>query len=139
MVESVIKTLGHDPEESRVETESELPAWRVRKGSALVTVTIYPHGGDGENHLQVTADVLRLDDKVDRLALYGRLLELNASTVKGAAFGLENGHVVLVSERSTVDLQLSEVKDLVARVEEYADHYDDLLAGEFGGVVAGRV
>jgi hypothetical protein len=137
MVEDVIKTLGHDPDESRIETHDDMPAWRVQKGSAFVTVIIHSDGKSDENQLQVSAELVRLDAKVDRLRLYQRLLELNATAVKGAAFGLQNDHVVLVSERSTLDLDLSEVEDLVKKIEVYADHYDDTLVAEFGGQLAG--
>jgi hypothetical protein len=138
MVEDVIKTLGHDPDESRIETHDDMPAWRVQKGSAFVTVIIRSDGKGDENQLQVSAEVVRLDGKVDRAKLFQRLLELNATTVKGAAFGLAGNDVILVAERSTLDLDLSEVEDLVKKIEEYADHYDDALVGEFGGSIAGK-
>ncbi len=137
MVEDVIKTLGHDPDESRIETHDDMPAWRVQKGSAFVTVIIHSDGKGDENQLQVSAAVVRLDTSVDRPRLFQRLLELNASSIKGAAFGLRDSEVVLVSERSTLDLDLSEVEDLVKKIEEYADHYDDALVAEFGGQIAG--
>ena len=140
MVEDVIKTLGHDPDESRIETPNggDMPAWRVQKGSAFVTVIIRSDGKGDENQLQVSAEVVRLDGKVDRAKLFQRLLELNATTVKGAAFGLSGNDVILVAERSTLDLDLSEVEDLVKKIEAYADHYDDALVGEFGGSIAGK-
>jgi Putative bacterial sensory transduction regulator len=133
MVEDVIKSLGHNPDESRIEQAT--PTWRVQKGSAFVTVSL--SSAEDENQIQVSAGVLRLDAKVDRLRLFQRLLELNASTIKGAAFGLQDDQVVLVAERSTLDLDLSEVKQLIQTVEEYADHYDDALVGEFGGTIVG--
>jgi hypothetical protein len=139
MVEDVIKTLGHDPDESRIETQhGDTPAWRVQKGSAFVTVIIRSDGKGDENQLQVSAEVIRLDGKVDRARLFQRLLELNATTVKGAAFALQGNDVILVAERSTLDLDLSEVEDLVKKIEAYADHYDDALVGEFGGIIAGK-
>jgi hypothetical protein len=138
MVEDVIKSLGHDPDESRIETHDDMPAWRVQKGSAFVTVIIQG-GPKDENLLLVSAELLRLDGKVDRLKLFQRLLELNASTIKGAAFGLRGSDVVMVAERSTIDLDLSEVQEVVQKVEEYADHYDDILVGEFGGQLSSSV
>src|SRR5438552_7124093 len=95
MVEDVIKTLGHDPDESRIETHDDMPAWRVQKGSAFVTVVIQSDGKSEENQLQVTASIVRLDLKVDRLRLFQRLLELNTSALKGAAFGLHGNEVVI--------------------------------------------
>jgi hypothetical protein len=134
MVEQAISSLGHDPEDSRLGTYT----WRVRKGSALVTVGILI-GEHGVNRLQVSADVMRIDELVDKPRLFERLLELNFMQVKGAAFALRDNTVVLVSERSTIDLDRSEVDDLVARVQEYADRYDDELVTEYGGRLAGQL
>jgi hypothetical protein len=134
MVEQAISSLGHNPDDARLGTYT----WRVRKGSALVTVAVLI-GENGENRLQVSADVIRIDAHVDRPRLFERLLELNFMAVKGAAFALRDSTVVLVSERSTIDLDLSEVDDLVSRVQEYADRYDDELASEYGGRIAGQL
>jgi hypothetical protein len=135
MVEDAIGALGHVPEESRIDSADDLPAWKVEKGTAHVYVQL---GVDGDrNILKVTAPLMRLAPAVDETRLYRRLLELNASDVKGVAFGLRQEAVVLLAERSTVDLDPSEVLDLIRRVEDFAGHYDDLLVKEFGGVRAG--
>jgi hypothetical protein len=135
MVEDVIASLGHPPDESRIETASAMPAWRVKKGSAWVTVSI--SGDEDDNHLHVAAKVLVLDAAVDRASLFQRLLELNAGEIKGAAFALAGDDVLLLTERSTIDLDLSEVQETIRRLETYADHWDDALIAEFGGVRAG--
>lgn len=135
MIEETIQALGHEPDESRLETQDVMPAWRVKKGSAYVYVALQAR--DGANHLQVTAPVMHLDAQIDRPRLFQRLLELNATAVRGAAFALKDGDVVLTAERPTTDLDLSEVHDLLKRVEDYADHYDDRLVEEFGGRMAG--
>jgi hypothetical protein len=67
-------------------------------------------------------------------ALFGHLLELNASLC-GVAFASDGDHVLLVSERSTLDLDLSEVRDAIERVTTYADEHDDVLVARFGGQV----
>ena len=66
-------------------------------------------------------------------SLCRHLLTLNAGTLVGVAFGLNGDHVVLVAERNTFDLDLSEVQDMINRVGHYADYYDDALVNEFGG------
>jgi hypothetical protein len=139
MIESVIQALGHDPAKSRISTGSDADshAWRVQKGSAFVTVSLRNEAG--ENQLQVSAPVMRMDGKVVRAKLYQRLLELNLTTIKGAAFALQGNDVLLVAERPTLDLDLSEVEDLLKKIETYADHYDDVLVAEFGGAVAGTL
>jgi hypothetical protein len=135
MVEDAIKHLGHVPDESRIDSADDLPAWKVEKGSAHVYVQL---GVDGDrNVLKVTAPVMKLGQAVDEKRLYQRLLELNASIVRGVAFGLRQETVVLVAERPTADLDPPEVVDVIKRVEDFADHYDDLLVKEFGGTLAG--
>jgi hypothetical protein len=137
MVEEVLQNLGHDPAESRVTGKDTWPAWKVQKGSA--TVFILMDGRGEENFLRIVAPVVHLDDKLDRPKLFERLLSLNHGEVYGAAFALdtERNLVVLVCERSTIDLDRSEVLDLVNRVTVYADRYDDILVDEFGGQKAG--
>lgn len=135
MIEEVIEGLGHVVDDSRLETQDAMPAWRVQKGSAHVYIIISDHNGD--NHLTVTAPVMHLEDVDDRVKLYGKLLELNAGEIKGAAFALKDDAIVITAERSTVDLDRSEVEDLVKRVEEYADFWDDRLVSVFGGRIAG--
>ncbi|MDR7511084.1 MAG: YbjN domain-containing protein [Armatimonadota bacterium] len=135
MIEETISALGHDPDKSRLETQDLMPAWRVKKGSAHVYVALYSK--DGANHLRVTAPVMHLEGEVDRPRLFQRLLELNASDVRGAAFALTGTEIVLTADRPTLDLDRSEVHDLLRRVEDYADSFDDRLVAEFGGRMAG--
>lgn len=135
MVEDAITALGHVPDESRLDSADDLPAWKVGKGSAHVYVQIGVRGDD--NVLKVTAPVVKVDIAVNERQLYRRLLELNASKVTGVAFGLRQDVVVLYAERSTVDLDPSEVLDAIKRVADFADQYDDLLVKEFGGTLAG--
>jgi hypothetical protein len=136
MVDDAISALGHVPDESRiVGAEADMPAWRVKKGSAHVFVSLGIQGH--ENVLRVLAPVLHVAPGTDKLKLFRHLLELNATAVTGAAFGLQGEDVVLCAERTTVDLDPSEVMDMIRRVENFADQYDDLLVAEFGGRAAG--
>ena len=135
MIEDVLASLGHSPDLSRVPGKDTYPAWRVQKGSAHVFILL--DGVAGENFLRITAPVIHVDPAADKVGLYQKLLELNRTEVYGAAFALDGSVVVLTSQRSTTDLDRSEVLDLVKRVEEYADKYDDLLVDEFGGRSAG--
>jgi hypothetical protein len=75
---------------------------------------------------------MRMDAKVDRPALFTHLLQLNTGLC-GAAFALDGDRVLLVSERSTLDIDRSEVLELIKRVATYADDYDDVLVARFGG------
>ena len=56
----------------------------------------------------------------------------------GIAFAIRQNEVVLVAERSTLDLDRSEVFQMIERVQECADHYDDALVDEFGGRLGGN-
>ena len=85
-------------------------------------------------HLRVCAIVMTLDAKVDRPALFAHLLELNAA-LAGSAFATNGDQVLLVSERSTLDLDRSEVLDTIRRVTTQADEHDDVLVARFGGAV----
>jgi hypothetical protein len=68
-----------------------------------------------------------------QLRLFSRLLTANARELTGAAFGLKGDTVVLTTDRSTTDLDPSEVKEMILRVGYYADAYDDALVSEYGG------
>jgi hypothetical protein len=130
LVEQALTQLGHAPAESRVTEPAAAEAWRIVVGSATTRIAVtrsraFPH-------LRVSAVVMSLDEAVDRPALFAHLLELNASLC-GAAFATEADHVLLVSERSTLDLDLSEVLELIERVTTYADEHDEVLVARFGG------
>jgi hypothetical protein len=133
LVGDVLDELGH-PEE-RIKDPAALHAWQIRKGSAVIRVALI-HRTEF-THLRVSAIVMTLDDKVDRLALYAHLLELNANLC-GAAFAIDNAHVLIVGERSTLDLDRSEVKDAIERITMYADEHDDVLVARFGGTLGAR-
>ena len=133
LVEAVLGELGHDAAQSRLgDGAGALHAWQVRKGSALTRISLVSR--TEFTHLRVCSTVMTVDGKVDRGALHAHLLELNASLC-GAAFATEGAHVLLVAERSTLDLDRSEVRELIKRVTTYADDHDDALVAKFGGVL----
>ena len=105
-------------------------AWKISKGSATAQITLVDRAEF--THIRVCSTVMTLDDKVDRTALFTHLLELNAG-IAGAAFATEGDRVLLLSERSTLDLDRSEVLYLVQHVTESADNHDDVLVARFGG------
>jgi hypothetical protein len=72
-------------------------------------------------------------ESLTRPTLLKHLLELNAARLTGAAFGLRDDEVVVTADRSTAGLDPIEVEEMISRVAEYADHYDDALTAEFGG------
>ena len=50
MVERVIRELGLDPDENRLETQQPGHAWGIMKGSAEVFIFILPSEDSGEPH-----------------------------------------------------------------------------------------
>jgi hypothetical protein len=135
LVEQVLAELGHPPDASRIKEPGASHAWRLVKGSAIkgsaiTRVTVVQRSAFP--HLRVSAVVMTLDDSVDRAALFAHLLEQNARLC-GVAFATDDDHVLLVSERSTLDLDHSEVHDAIERVTTYADEHDDVLVARFGG------
>lgn len=130
LVEAAIATLGHSAPASRTKDATALYAWQIPKGSALTRITLI-HRTDF-THLRVCAIVMTLDRQVDRHALFAHLLDLNASLC-GVAFATAGDQILLVAERSTLDLDRSEVLELIRRVTTYADEHDDVLVTRFGG------
>ncbi len=137
MVEDVLLELGHYVNQCRVEPDPDgKHAWQVKRGSAIVRIALGLR--EDRPHLRVVSTVLTLDPRVDQRALYQHLLELNRSVLCSMAFALDGPYVLLVAERPTLDLDRSEVFDLLRRIEHYADEYDDRLVGLFGGSL-GRI
>lgn len=132
LLEDVLGELGHPSAQSRIADSGALHAWRIPKGSAVTRVTLVSR--TDFTHLRVCAVVMTLDGKVDRGALFSHLLDLNAG-MSGAAFATEGDQVLLVSERSTLDLDRSELLDAIKRVTTLADDHDDLLVTRFGGAL----
>jgi len=134
MIEGVLRDLGHDPAATRSGTDAE-PQWGFEHGSTSVVVALVDR--EDYTHLRVVAPVMTTDARVDVLKLYRHLLTLHGHEVYGAAFAAFQNEIQLVAERSTIDLDRSEVRDTIERVRDYADHYDDLLVEQFGGRVGG--
>jgi hypothetical protein len=130
LVEAALADLGHSAPASRVTDARALHAWEIPKGSSITRVTLI-HRTDF-THLRVSATVMTLDGTIDRPELYAHLLDLNASLC-GVAFATAGDQILLVAERSTLDLDRSEVLELIRRVTTYSDEHDDVLVTRFGG------
>jgi hypothetical protein len=130
LVEQVLSDLGYPPATTRVSEPGASHVWRLVKGSAITRVAVIERAKFP--HLRISAVVMTLDAAVDRDALFAHLLDLNAGLC-GVAFATDGDRVLLVSERSTLDLDDSEVRDAIERVMTYADEHDDVLVARFGG------
>jgi hypothetical protein len=137
LIEEVLGELGHAPASSRIELGGDpapTHAWRIIKGSATATVALIPR--PEFTHLRISSTVMTLDGRVARGALFAHLLELNGGLC-GNAFAIDGDRVLLVAERSTLDLDRSEILDLIRRVAANADMHDDALVAAFGGTLGG--
>jgi hypothetical protein len=134
LVEEVLTELGYPPADARIQDAGALHAWQISKGSATTRVTLVDR--TEFTHLRVCSAVMTVDAKVDRPALFAHLLELNAGLC-GAAFATEGERVLLLGERTTLDLDRSEVLDMIKRITSSADDHDDVLVARFGGKLGG--
>jgi hypothetical protein len=86
----------------------------------------------GEYEFQVQMGIMWTPDD-DREVFYRRLLEVNHGFRGRAAFCVDaQGMVSLVAARPVLDLDSSEVVDLILWTSQQADRFDDVLLKEFG-------
>lgn len=129
-IEGVIAKLGVNPKQAEIAHENAIKAYALRRGSAHVLIWLR---GDAEEkgHLHVFAPCAKLVDSPPS-EVYRFLLEANLHATQGAAFALYQNQIVVVAQRSTEDLDPSEIEAMVRTVGRLADKYDDLLAERFG-------
>ncbi len=134
LVEDTLRAAGIDPLSALAKDEPGQTSWSLRRGSANVLVSLLGAVGSPPTRLRVAASVMTVPDEVEaRGRLFARLLELNASALSNAAFGLVGNRVIAVSERPTAGLDGVEVDQVVKHLSAVADTYDDRLVAEFGG------
>lgn len=136
MIEDLLIERGYFLNDCRADVPGTIRSWRVPKGSAVVRLSLLER--PDFPHLRVASAVFRHPANVDRVTLYHQLLAHNAGLC-GAAFAVTGNQVLLVTERSTLDLDRSELADMLTRVSAYADDFDDILVAEFGGELGGDV
>ncbi|HTJ41044.1 MAG TPA: YbjN domain-containing protein [Kofleriaceae bacterium] len=134
MIEDVLVEQGHFLNDCRADTDGAIRSWKIKHGSATVRISLLDR--PDFTHVRVDSAVMRLDSAVPRVALFTHLLEKNGE-LTGAAFAMRGDTVLLHTERSTLDLDRSEVQDLITRLTKYADEHDDLLVERFGGSLGG--
>lgn len=134
MIEDLLIERGYFLNDCRADVPGAIRSWKVPKGSALVRISLLSR--KDFTHLRVACAVFRHPAGVDRARLYHELLGRNAELC-GAAFAVVGDQVILISERTTLDLDRSELAETLARVQAYADALDDVLVAEFGGELGG--
>lgn len=132
-VVSVLKSLDIDPGGNELKGAPGGAAWQISRGSADVMIAVNPPVTEGHaGHLRVVSPIVRFEGKIPT-DLMERLLDLNGTRLPGICFGIISGNVSLVAERSVAGLDRQEFEEILTAIGFYADKYDDLLVGEFGG------
>lgn len=133
LVETHLEAEGLQLDKVRLKTKDGHPAWAFTQGSAAVRVHLLPAPEDRPyNYFQVVSPVVVVPQE-KREQLFKRLLELNADELWMCAFALRGDHVLITADRTTVDLDRSEVVEMIERVAQYSDKFDDELVNDFGG------
>jgi hypothetical protein len=108
----------------------------IRRGSAAGTLSVVLDPDDDDNELLLVRLRIMREPR-DAAHFHRRLLELNGSMHGKAAFAVDgDGIVLLMAGRPLVDLDPGEAIDLILWTADRADHFDDLLLGEFGAEYA---
>jgi hypothetical protein len=137
LVEATIRTLGLDPTATRAEGSDTHAAWTLKRGSASVLVSVSKLEQEQTTYVRVASPVVTLPaDPSKHLALYRKLLELNAAGLANAAFGVAGDRVVAVCERPAAGLDPQEIEQMVRHLAAVADTFDDRLEREFGATKA---
>ncbi len=138
LVETTLRKLGLDPDTTRAPAAADgQAAWTLKRGSASVLVAVTKHDDEGTAYLRVASPVVTLPSDVGKHPpLLRKLLELNASGLANAAFGLLGDRVVVVSERPAAGLDEGEVEQTIRHLAAVADTFDDRLERDFGATRA---
>lgn len=117
-------------ESGALKTGVQMP---IQRGSATGFVVVIPDPRDPSREtveVRLTIMEVPVDRETDLLR---RLLEINGTFHGRAAFAVnEDGIVLLIAGRTTMDLDPGELVDLVLWTAEQADYFDDILLAEFG-------
>jgi hypothetical protein len=130
LVSSVIDELGGDSYDSRVDKN----AWSIVRNSADGLIVIFENSENAEfSDIVATFDIMAVPQS-NTLAFYRRLLELNERFYGKAAFCVTPDNTVsLRAGRAILDINHSEIVDLILRTAAHADSWIAPLVQEFGG------
>ncbi|MEM6960736.1 MAG: YbjN domain-containing protein [Myxococcota bacterium] len=146
LVEQALRARGKIPERCSVESAAgsfcfALDAGRSENGCREIELEVIitvshpaldpaPSTERSTGQIRVTSVVSSLPEEPEELCRY--LLERNADSAMGAAFGIVDREIVLLSERSVEDLDPSEVDAILQSVERHALDYAKKLSTLFG-------
>lgn len=128
LIETVISSLEQN-DSAMVNHSDHGTLWKFEYGSVAVFVQLTGEGAD--DLLTVWSPVLTLPAK-DELGLMKKLMAMNWSETFETCFGLCDQQVVVLSQRTVLDLSAEEVSRAITLVATIADDNDELLQAEFG-------
>lgn len=135
MVVQLLNSFNMAPADHLVSENPGRMVYGLTRGSAKLYVII--SYDDQGAWVQVISPILGLPPEGKRLACYEELLKLNAGSLVNCALGIEGEKICISSDRSTKDIQVSELQDMVLCVSKFADDLDNRLSEEFDCVLLG--
>ncbi|MDF1663421.1 MAG: hypothetical protein P1V97_16745 [Planctomycetota bacterium] len=136
MVVQLLNSFSMAPADHLVSENPGRIVYGLTRGSAkLYLIISYDDQGAW---VQVISPILGLPSEEKKLACYEELLKLNAGSLINCALGIEGEKICISSDRSTKDIQVSELQDMVLCVSKFADDLDNRLSEEFDCVLLGN-
>ena len=127
IIEKVIDSLGISVESCRGQTPGN---YLLKKGSANLIIDVWYIEEYQAAYCQVISPVLKLPND-DLTSLYRELLEINLKQI-GISFAVSDDYVYLVSNREAFGMDADEFYNMLTRVGNVADDYDNYLQDKYG-------
>jgi hypothetical protein len=128
MVEHYFKSRGLDPKKQGI-SGAEGTGWWMNEGSARIYIFVQDTSGGPV--VRVTSPIVTIPEKGDISAFYRHLLDINSS-LTSCALATNEHAVLVVSQRSTAQLDQEELDSMIWNVAYVADLLDDKLVKEYG-------
>ncbi|RMG31009.1 MAG: hypothetical protein D6730_01820 [Bacteroidetes bacterium] len=126
IVEDSIGRIGIDPAPSRGKQPGQ---WNLRKGSAQIALDLFRFKEDGPLFFSVMSPIMKVPkSNMERLAT--ELLKINHS-MAGTAFTLFRDLIFVRAIREAAGMDAVEAMNLILRVGNNADYFDEKLQQEF--------
>jgi hypothetical protein len=127
MIEHYFKSRRLDPKTQEI--SGTQGGWWVIEGSARVY--IFVQDTTGGPVIRITSPIVTVPEKGDISLFYRHLLDIN-STLTSCALATNDNAVLVVSQRSTAQLDQEELDSMIWNVAYVADLLDDKLVKEYG-------
>lgn len=130
MVERCFTALGIAPETARLEQPGE---WTVTKGDATIHVFLKYVEQNKDYYFWAVAPVCEITGEEQRKFFYEELLETN-HTLYSAAFTKYDKWIYVKTIRELRGMDVDEMYNLITRVGNYADMYNDIFWAKYAAV-----